>query len=29
VVLGLRSGRPVLLRAASEVDASDIAELYR
>jgi heme exporter protein A len=29
VVLGLRGGRPVLLRAASEVDASDIAELYR
>jgi heme exporter protein A len=28
-VLGLRGGRAVLLRAASEVDASDIAELYR
>jgi heme exporter protein A len=29
VVLGLRDGRPILLCAASEVDASDIAELYR
>jgi heme exporter protein A len=29
MVLGLRRGRAVLLRAASEVDASDIAELYR
>jgi hypothetical protein len=29
VVLGLRAGRPVLLRAAADVDASDIAELYR
>ncbi len=29
VVLGLRAGRPALLRAAADVDASEIAELYR
>jgi len=29
LVLGLRAGRPVLLRAAGEVRAPDIAELYR
>jgi heme exporter protein A len=29
VVLGLRAGRPVLLRAAVEIDREDIAELYR
>ncbi|MEA2201056.1 MAG: heme exporter protein [Solirubrobacteraceae bacterium] len=29
VVLGLRAGRPALLRAAGEVDRSEIAELYR
>jgi heme exporter protein A len=29
VVLGLRGGRPALLREASEVDADEIAELYR
>ncbi len=29
LVLGLRGGRPVLLRAASEVDTAEIAELYR
>ncbi|HKH79919.1 MAG TPA: ABC transporter ATP-binding protein [Solirubrobacteraceae bacterium] len=29
VVLGLRGGRPVLLRAAAEVDREEIAELYR
>jgi heme exporter protein A len=29
VVLGLRAGRPALLRAASEVDPAAIAELYR
>jgi heme exporter protein A len=29
MVLGLRGGHPALLRAADEVDASDIAELYR
>jgi heme exporter protein A len=28
-VLGLRAGRPLLLRAAAEVDAAAIAELYR
>jgi heme exporter protein A len=29
VVLGLRAGRPALLRAAAEVDSAEIAELYR
>jgi heme exporter protein A len=29
LVLGLRGGRPVLLRAAAEVDAHEITELYR
>jgi heme exporter protein A len=29
VVLGLRAGRPALLRAAEDVGASEIAELYR
>jgi heme exporter protein A len=29
VVLGLRAGRPALLRRAAEVDPSEIAELYR
>jgi heme exporter protein A len=29
VVLGLRAGRPVLLRTAAEVDRDDVAELYR
>jgi heme exporter protein A len=29
VVLGLRGGRPALLRAAAEVDREDVAELYR
>ncbi|MGO9320298.1 MAG: heme ABC exporter ATP-binding protein CcmA [Solirubrobacteraceae bacterium] len=29
VVLGLRAGRPALLRDADEVDRDDIAELYR
>ncbi len=29
LVLGLRGGRPALLRAASEVDPAEIAELYR
>jgi len=29
LVLGLQGGRPVLLRAASEVDPAEIAELYR
>jgi heme exporter protein A len=29
VVLGLRAGRPALLRAASEVDHDELAELYR
>jgi heme exporter protein A len=29
VVLGLRAGRPALLRAAGEVTAAEIAELYR
>jgi heme exporter protein A len=29
VVLGLRAGRPALLRAAGDVDRSEIAELYR
>jgi heme exporter protein A len=29
VVLGLRAGRPVLLRAATDVDPGEIAELYR
>ncbi len=29
VVLGLRTGRPVLLRAATDVDPGEIAELYR
>jgi heme exporter protein A len=29
LVLGLRDGRPALLRAAGEVSAEDIAELYR
>jgi heme exporter protein A len=29
VVLGLRAGRPALLRAAGEVDPDEIAELYR
>ena len=29
VVLGLRAGRPALLRAAADVDAAEIAELYR
>jgi heme exporter protein A len=29
VVLGLRAGRPALLRAAEHVDASEIGELYR
>jgi heme exporter protein A len=29
LVLGLRAGRPALLRAAADVDAADIAELYR
>jgi hypothetical protein len=28
-VLGLRAGRPALLRDASEVDAAEIVELYR
>ena len=29
VVLGLRAGRPALLRAVAEVDPGEIAELYR
>jgi len=29
VVLGLRAGRPALLRAAGEVDVGEIGELYR
>jgi heme exporter protein A len=29
VVLGLRAGRPALLRAAAEVEADEITELYR
>jgi hypothetical protein len=29
VVLGLRAGRPALLRAAPEVDPAEIADLYR
>jgi len=29
VVLGLRDGRPMLLRAAADVDPGEIAELYR
>jgi heme exporter protein A len=29
LVLGLRAGRPALLRRAAEVDTSEIAELYR
>jgi hypothetical protein len=29
VVLGLREGRPALLRAAAEVDPAEITELYR
>jgi hypothetical protein len=29
VVLGLRGGRPALLRPASEVDRAEITELYR
>ena len=29
LVLGLRDGRPALLRAAGDVDPSEIAELYR
>ncbi len=29
VVLGLRAGRPVLLRATADVDPGEIAELYR
>jgi heme exporter protein A len=29
LVLGLRAGRPALLRAAADVGAADIAELYR
>jgi hypothetical protein len=29
LVLGLRAGRPALLRAASEVSVEEIAELYR
>jgi heme exporter protein A len=29
VVLGLRGGRPVLLRDAADVDTTEIAELYR
>jgi heme exporter protein A len=29
LVLGLRDGRPALLRAAAEVDRNEIAELYR
>jgi heme exporter protein A len=29
IVLGLRAGRPALLRAATEVDREDVAELYR
>jgi heme exporter protein A len=29
VVLGLRAGRPALLRAAAEVDPAEISELYR
>jgi heme exporter protein A len=29
LVLGLREGRPALLRAAAEVDPDEIAELYR
>ena len=29
VVLGLRGGRPALLRSAGEVDVSEITELYR
>jgi hypothetical protein len=29
LVLGLRAGRSALLRAAAEVDAVEIAELYR
>jgi ABC-type multidrug transport system ATPase subunit len=29
VVLGLRGGRPIMLRAAADVDVSEIAELYR
>jgi hypothetical protein len=29
VVLGLRDGRPALLRGAGEVKAEEIAELYR
>jgi heme exporter protein A len=29
IVLGLRAGRPALLRAATDVDPGEIAELYR
>ena len=29
LVLGLRAGRPALLRAAADVDADEVAELYR
>jgi hypothetical protein len=29
IVLGLRAGRPALLRAAAEVDPAEITELYR
>ena len=29
VVLGLRAGRPALLRAAADIDSGEIAELYR
>jgi hypothetical protein len=28
-VLGLRAGRPALLRRAAEVDPAEITELYR
>ena len=29
LVLGLRAGRPALLREAADVDPGEIAELYR
>jgi hypothetical protein len=29
VVLGLRAGRPALLKAAGDVESSEILELYR
>jgi hypothetical protein len=29
IVLGLRAGRPALLRAAGDVDVEEITELYR